>query len=115
MANFYLSKNFAQPGDFLTINGSCIWLGTFVSSDESIATVTLTWVSVTGIWEVTIKENTLLGLNCSNTWGILLTSTEDWKPFFMGKEDYRKFTNYEIVFVLSLLFVAFLIRFIKRS
>lgn len=117
MWNFNLSTNYAKPGDVVQIEGSCIaWLTTFSSSDENVAVISSgNTVSAVWIGESTIKEDTILWLGCENSTGVILTSTEDGKPFFMSKADYNTWTNYELVFVMSLLFVAFLIRFAKKS
>lgn len=118
MSNFNLSKNYAKPGDVINIQGSCLtWLSTFASSDETVAVIWSSGNTVNAVWigESVITENTLLWLNCDNGTGVILTSTEDGKPFFMSKADYNTWTNYELVFVMCLLFVAFLIRFAKKS
>lgn len=116
MSNFNLSKNYAKPGDVLNIQGSCVHeTTTFQSSDDSIAVVSGTGVTVVGIGEATITENTTPSLDCNNVDGVILTATEDGKPFFMSKADYNTFTNYELVLVCVVLFVAFLIRFAKNS
>lgn len=113
---FFLSKNFAKPGEVLTITENCFDGPTFKSLDENIAIVTWVWpgnVTVIWVWEVQIVEDWTI--YCENTGWVLLTATEDGNPFFMSTQDYQDFTNYEIIFVISLLFVAFLIRFAKRS
>ena len=60
--------------------------------------------------EVTIKESTT---DCTNTWGVLLTITEDGLPFFMSRSDYDTFTIWEIVFVFVVICVAWFIKFLK--
>lgn len=115
MSNFYLSKNFTKPGEVIEIKGDCIGSGTtFSSSDNKIAIVTSqTWVTAVWIGELKISE---IWIDCENssTW-ILLTSTEDWNPFFMNIHDYQEYTTYELIFVFFLLFIAFLLRFAKRT
>lgn len=120
MTNFFLSKNFAQPGDIVNIQGDCsVYPSTFASSDDQVAVVETnasgSTVSVVWIGEANIYETSLIQ-NCTNWWtGIVLTSTEDGKPFFMSKGDYITFTNYEWIFVFFLLLTAFIIRFSKKS
>lgn len=116
MSTFFLEKNFAKPGDIVQIKWTCVTaLSTFDTSDKNIAVVD-SWstINVVWVWEATITETTPI-TTCENTGWILLTSTEDWKPFFISPSDYKTFTNYELVFVCILLFVAFLIRFARNS
>lgn len=116
MSNFYLNTNFSKPWSIVDINGDCVtWTTEFSSSDTNIWVIgPNNKINVVWVWEVKIQEITAIP-DCENTWSILLTSTEDGKPFFISPEDYRIYTNYELIFVFSVLFVAFLIRFFKNS
>lgn len=118
MSNFFLSKNFAKPGEIVNIQWSCAWSGSiFMSTDEKVSIVDTTWtasiVNIVWIWETKIYETTF---NCTNgTEGIVLTATEDGNPFFMSKDDYVVFTNYEGIFVFFLLMTVFIFRFVKKT
>lgn len=117
MSNFFLQKNFAKPWEVLSIQGSCVvWHTVFASSDESVAVIfPPSTIHVVWVWTALINEVSIFG-DCDNAAsGIVLTATEDWNPFFMTKEDFVTYTNYEWIFVFFLLLSAFLFRFVKRT
>lgn len=116
MGDFNLSKTVVKIGDSVDIQGLCVgsW-STFSSDNPSIAVVsgaTGTGVQAVGIGTSNISETSLY---CSNTGAIQLSVTEDWKPFFMSRDEFLQFNEYEVVFIFGLLFIAFLIRFAKRT
>lgn len=117
MSNFFLQKNFAKPGEIVQIGGDCVvWHTVFTSSDQSVAFISPPGtINVVWVWTALITEETLFA-DCENgaKW-ILLTATEDGNPFFMTKEDFITYTNYEWIFVFFLLLTAFLFRFVKRT